>query len=93
MGLGWDWDGTGMGLEWDWNGTGMGLGWDWDGIGMGLGWDWDGTGMGLEWDWDGTEILTNRIEWDSKFVYFKFSDEQNFILFTNTIFKLTFYKK
>ncbi len=41
----------------------------------------------------GTEILTNGIKWDSKFFYFKFSNEQNFILFTNTIFKLTFYKK
>ncbi len=50
-------------------------------------------GMGLGWDGTGTEILTNGIEWDSKFFYFKFSNEQNSILFTNTIFKLTLYKK
>jgi len=41
---------------------------------------------------NGTEILTNGIEWYPKLFYFKFSNEQNFILFTNTIFKLTFYK-
>jgi hypothetical protein len=52
-----------------------------------------GMGMGLGWDGTGTEILTNGIEWDSKFFYFKFSNEQNSILFTNTIFKLTLYKK
>jgi len=39
--------------------------------------------MGLGWDWDGTEILTNGIEWDSNYFNFKFSNEQNFILFAN----------
>ncbi len=47
-------------------------------MGMGLGWDWDGTG---------TEILTNGIEWDSKFFISNF--QMNKILFYLQILSLS----
>jgi hypothetical protein len=50
------------------------------GLGMGMGM---GMGLGLKFELMGLSGTQN----------FFISNEQNFILFTKTIFKLTFYKK